>query len=125
VGSRCQNFDLPWEQRRKGTVSLFSFFSTTQANLVKNELVLGKFDVCLTTFEVAIIEKTPLNKFKWKYICIDEAHRIKNENSLLSQVVRLFKSQSRLLITGTPLQVRKVIPKPNFVRTISMNSGLC
>merc|ERR1711977_543604 len=42
--------------------------------------------------------------FSWKYIIIDEAHRIKNENSLLSRVVRMFHSNYRLLITGTPLQ---------------------
>lgn len=41
-------------------------------------------------------------------IVIDEAHRIKNENSSLSQIVRMYNSQYRLLITGTPLQVRNV-----------------
>lgn len=35
---------------------------------------------------------------------IDEAHRIKNENSLLSQVIRTYKTRHRLLVTGTPLQ---------------------
>jgi hypothetical protein len=40
------------------------------------------------------------------YMVIDEAHRIKNEKSALSKEIRILQSQSRLLITGTPLQVR-------------------
>ena len=32
------------------------------------------------------------------------AHRIKNENSVLSQIIRLYTTKCRLLITGTPLQ---------------------
>ncbi|KAF1779903.1 ISWI family [Phytophthora cactorum] len=43
-------------------------------------------------------------KSTWKYLLIDEAHRVKNENSKLSRVVREFKVEHRLLITGTPLQ---------------------
>ena len=35
---------------------------------------------------------------------IDEAHRIKNENSMLSEIVRQFSTRNRLLLTGTPLQ---------------------
>jgi SWI/SNF-related matrix-associated actin-dependent regulator of chromatin subfamily A member 5 len=65
----------------------------------------GKFDVCVTSFEMAIKEKTALRRFSWRYIIIDEAHRIKNENSLLSKTMRLFSTNYRLLITGTPLQV--------------------
>lgn len=49
-------------------------------------------------------EKTTFKKFSWEYIIIDEAHRIKNVDSLLSQIVRVFDSRGRLLITGTPLQ---------------------
>ncbi|XP_022740891.1 ISWI chromatin-remodeling complex ATPase CHR11 [Durio zibethinus] len=67
-------------------------------------LVAGKFDVCVTSFEMAIKEKSALRRFSWRYIIIDEAHRIKNENSLLSKTMRLYNTNYRLLITGTPLQ---------------------
>lgn len=67
-------------------------------------LVAGKFDVCVSSFEMVIKEKTALRRFSWRYIIIDEAHRIKNENSLLSKTMRLYNANYRLLITGTPLQ---------------------
>lgn len=62
------------------------------------------FDILCTTYEMAIIEKATLKRVKWCYLIIDEAHRIKNEDSCLSKIVRTYHSQNRLLITGTPLQ---------------------
>ncbi|XP_073106554.1 probable chromatin-remodeling complex ATPase chain isoform X1 [Elaeis guineensis] len=70
----------------------------------ENLLVAGKFDVCVTSFEMAIKEKNALRCFSWRYVIIDEAHRIKNENSLLSKTMRLYNTNYRFLITGTPLQ---------------------
>ena len=58
----------------------------------------------MVSYEVAIKEKAALTKLPWEYLMIDEAHRIKNENSVLSQIVRLYSTKCRLLITGTPLQ---------------------
>merc|ERR1711953_1574785 len=49
-------------------------------------------------------EKSVFKKFNWKYMVIDEAHRIKNEESKLSVVIREIKTSNRLLLTGTPLQ---------------------
>mmetsp|Transcript_10066 Transcript_10066/g.36776 ORF Transcript_10066/g.36776 Transcript_10066/m.36776 type:complete len:1049 (+) Transcript_10066:144-3290(+) len=64
----------------------------------------GKFDAVVTSYEMVIKEKSHLKKFNWLYVIIDEAHRIKNENSVLSRTVRMLRSNYRLLITGTPLQ---------------------
>ena len=64
----------------------------------------GKFDVVVTSYEMVIKEKNHWKKFHWRYVIIDEAHRIKNENSILSRVVRMLRTNYRLLITGTPLQ---------------------
>ncbi|KAM3074683.1 chromatin remodeling complex Adenosinetriphosphatase [Clarireedia jacksonii] len=72
--------------------------------LINERLVDEKFDVCITSYEMILREKSHLKKFAWEYIIIDEAHRIKNEESSLAQVIRLFNSRNRLLITGTPLQ---------------------
>ncbi|KAL7999500.1 putative SANT/Myb domain, Homeobox-like domain superfamily, High mobility group box [Plasmopara halstedii] len=65
---------------------------------------MRKFDVCVTTFEMCLKEKTALCKFAWRYLIIDEAHRIKNESSQFSTVVRMLDTEHRLLLTGTPLQ---------------------
>ncbi|GMG21289.1 unnamed protein product [Ambrosiozyma monospora] len=75
-----------------------------RSELIKTRLMECDFDVCVTSYEMVIREKSKLSKFRWEYIVIDEAHRIKNEESALSQIIRLFYSRNRLLITGTPLQ---------------------
>jgi SNF2 family DNA or RNA helicase len=64
----------------------------------------GEWDVCVTSYEMIIKEKSVFKKFNWRYMVIDEAHRIKNEKSKLSEIVREFKTTNRLLLTGTPLQ---------------------
>ena len=72
--------------------------------LINERLIDEKFDVCITSYEMILREKSHLKKFAWEYIIVDEAHRIKNEESSLAQIIRMFNSRNRLLITGTPLQ---------------------
>lgn len=76
----------------------------SRAQLIKDRLMTCDFDVCITSYETVLREKSQFRKFAWQYIVIDEAHRIKNEESQLSQIIRLFSSRNRLLVTGTPLQ---------------------
>jgi SNF2 family DNA or RNA helicase len=76
-----------------------------QTRIIKETLVfLKKWDVLVTSYEMILKEKSTLKKLPWKYMIIDEAHRIKNEHSKLSEFIREFSSTNRLLITGTPLQ---------------------
>ncbi len=60
---------------------------------------IGKFDVVVTSYEMVIKEKNHFKKFHWRYIIIDEAHRIKNENSILSRV-RLLPASCCILYAG-------------------------
>ena len=59
-----------------------------------------QWDVCVTTYEVCNTERKTLAKFAWKYLVIDEAHRLKNDASMFSKTVRSFRTSNRLLLTG-------------------------
>ena len=65
------------------------------------------YDVLLTTFEL-FNEKAKYRSIKsrvWRYIVIDEAHRIKNNKTKINNIVNTeLRSSYRLALTGTPLQ---------------------
>ena len=58
------------------------------------------FHVCLASYETIMSEQHALRRIKWAYVVIDEAQRIKNEDTMLARLVRVFKSSNRLLLTG-------------------------
>ncbi|XP_043525884.1 lymphoid-specific helicase-like [Frieseomelitta varia] len=62
------------------------------------------FPIVLTSFETPLLESSFLRSFTWRYIIIDEGHRIKNHNCQLVKILKICKSMNRLLLTGTPLQ---------------------
>uniref|UniRef100_A0A914Z5J4 DNA helicase n=1 Tax=Panagrolaimus superbus TaxID=310955 RepID=A0A914Z5J4_9BILA len=63
-----------------------------------------KVNALLTTYEILLKDKAFLSGFDWAALMVDEAHRLKNDESLLYQCLRNFSTAHRLLITGTPLQ---------------------
>ncbi|CAK9833094.1 Lymphoid-specific helicase [Anthophora retusa] len=60
--------------------------------------------IVLTSFEVPIYEHNFIKSLNWRYIIIDEGHRIKNHECQLIKVLKACKCMNRLLLTGTPLQ---------------------
>ncbi|CAJ0941428.1 unnamed protein product, partial [Mesorhabditis belari] len=72
--------------------------------VIQEQILSGEFDVLVTSYNNVLSEKSILKKFAWTYIVIDEAQRIKNEDTKLAVIVRSLSSSYRLLLTGTPLQ---------------------
>eukprot|EP00092_Neocalanus_flemingeri_P005977 GFUD01006438.1.p1 GENE.GFUD01006438.1~~GFUD01006438.1.p1 ORF type:complete len:2243 (+),score=699.78 GFUD01006438.1:100-6828(+) len=62
------------------------------------------FNVLLTNYEMVCKDKTFFQDIVWSNIVVDEAHRLKNKESLLYNVLIAIESHHRLLLTGTPLQ---------------------
>lgn len=62
------------------------------------------FPIIITSYEIIMNDKVHLDAFKWKFIIVDEGHRIKNLNCKLIKTLKEFDSANRLLLTGTPLQ---------------------
>ncbi|XP_061152522.1 chromodomain-helicase-DNA-binding protein 1-like isoform X2 [Syngnathus typhle] len=62
------------------------------------------FHVLLTTYELCLKDASFLRRWKWKVLVIDEAHRLKNQNSLLRKTLTEFSVGFRVLLTGTPIQ---------------------
>ena len=52
-----------------------------QVAMIRDIIMPGDWDCCVTSYEMVIRERSVFKKFNWRYLVIDEAHRIKNEKS--------------------------------------------
>uniref|UniRef100_A0A0N5C6R3 PHD-type domain-containing protein n=1 Tax=Strongyloides papillosus TaxID=174720 RepID=A0A0N5C6R3_STREA len=77
--------------------------SGTKATRMKNSNNI-KFHVLLTSYELVNIDKAILSSIHWGAVVVDEAHRLKNNQSLFFRNLREYDIGYRLLLTGTPLQ---------------------
>lgn len=63
------------------------------------------FHVLLTSYEIYMKDADFLARFPWHALCVDEAHRLKNSQSQLFQLlIKQKKFHFKLLLTGTPVQ---------------------
>lgn len=60
--------------------------------------------VIITSYEMLMMEKSVLTQTMWEAVVVDEGQRLKNQDSKLFKELSEFKSNFRLLLTGTPLQ---------------------
>uniref|UniRef100_A0A3Q1IMF8 Chromodomain-helicase-DNA-binding protein 1-like n=1 Tax=Anabas testudineus TaxID=64144 RepID=A0A3Q1IMF8_ANATE len=71
---------------------------------IQRETGTHDFQVLLTTYELCLKDASFLRRWKWKVLIVDEAHRLKNQNSLLHKTLTEFSVGFRVLLTGTPIQ---------------------
>ncbi|XP_067085682.1 chromodomain-helicase-DNA-binding protein 1-like isoform X3 [Osmerus mordax] len=99
------------------TVLSYTGDKDTRAELQRNMDTMD-FQVLLTTYELCLKDATFLKKRNWKILVVDEAHRLKNQNSLLHKTLTEFSVGFRVLLTGTPIQnnLLEVYSLLNFIQ---------
>lgn len=63
----------------------------------------GDHPVILTSFEIAMRDRKKLAQLHYKYLVVDEGHRLKNAECRLARELRMITADNKLLLTGAPL----------------------
>ncbi|RWS25890.1 transcription activator BRG1-like isoform X4 [Leptotrombidium deliense] len=103
--STMSNWMLEFDRWAPSVIKVPYKGSPNVRRVIQTQLRTTKFNVLLTTYEYIIKDKSILAKIKWKYMIIDEGHRMKNHHCKLTQILNThYTAPHRLLLTGTPLQ---------------------
>ncbi|RXW22350.1 hypothetical protein EST38_g3485 [Candolleomyces aberdarensis] len=100
---------LNWEMEFKKFLPGFQVLSYHGGTKRRKELRQGwmdkfHFNVCITSYTLASKDQHIFKRKQWYYMILDEAHMIKNFRSQRWNILLMFRSFRRLLLTGTPLQ---------------------
>ncbi|KAM6921156.1 chromodomain-helicase-DNA-binding protein 1-like [Xenentodon cancila] len=71
---------------------------------IQRETSTQDVQVLLTTYELCLKDALFLKRWTWSVLVVDEAHRLKNQKSLLHETLSEFSVGFRVLLTGTPIQ---------------------
>ncbi|XP_077004827.1 DNA excision repair protein ERCC-6-like 2 isoform X2 [Tamandua tetradactyla] len=80
---------------------------TLHGNKKDSELIRikqRKCEIALTTYETLRLCLDELNSLEWSAVIVDEAHRIKNPKTRITEVMKALKCNVRIGLTGTILQ---------------------
>ncbi|KIK69039.1 hypothetical protein GYMLUDRAFT_91442 [Collybiopsis luxurians FD-317 M1] len=100
---------LNWEMEFKKFLPGFRILTYHGNTKRRKELRQGwndkyHFNVCITSYTLASRDAHIFKRKNWYYMILDEAHMIKNFKSQRWNILLMFRSFRRLLLTGTPLQ---------------------
>lgn len=84
------------------TLNVHEFNGAQNRNSILQNL--GKYDVLVVSYGLLQANPDLLSDTKWNIAVLDEAHAIKNSNSVRSKAVMKLNASFRVITTGTPVQ---------------------
>ncbi|KAJ3099775.1 Chromodomain-helicase-DNA-binding protein 1-like [Phlyctochytrium planicorne] len=91
----------------EGCLQVVSFYgSKEERGALKERIEEEKksIDVIVTTYETVYAETSFLQSLNFKFLVVDEAHRLKNTKSNLFRLLMSLEIPRSILLTGTPIQ---------------------
>ena len=67
--------------------------------------------VVITSYEIVIADSKALQRYNWRYVVVDEGHRLKNNNCRLLRELNMLPTSNKLLLTGGSLGASPVCTK--------------
>lgn len=69
-------------------------------NTGKSKTAKKGFPVVITSYEIVMADLKFLQQFEWKYIIVDEGHRLKNWNCKLLRELRTLHAGNKMILSG-------------------------
>ena len=93
-----------WEKEAEKFTPGLNILNYTGVKRTKNVKRFVNYDLVLTSYGIVRQDIDILQEFHFNYIILDESQVIKNPDSNIAKAVKLLKSNSRLILTGTPIE---------------------
>ncbi len=95
-----------WEREAERFAPSLKVFVWHGAERKENAAMLSTADIVLTSYALIRRDLEELKKVKFRTLILDEAQNIKNADSATAQACKSMDAESRVALTGTPLENR-------------------
>lgn len=85
---------------------VYIFHGTNRPRRVDFEKTITNYDIMITTYSLALKDKTSLSDIFWENIILDEAQNIKNPYAKQTRAIKSLRSNYKIALTGTPIENR-------------------
>jgi len=93
-----------WKNEIKKFTPNLSVLSLHGQDRAKYFKLMDEFDILLTTYPLIIRDKQIFEERSFFYIILDEAQKIKNPKTKMTQAIKELKSEHKLALSGTPIE---------------------
>lgn len=70
----------------------------------RRELDFGRYDIVITTYNTAFLDKEYLNQKVFTIVVLDEIQTVKNYKSITSQAIKEIRAEMKIGLSGTPME---------------------